>query len=264
MRVVIPDELKIRYRYPARALGITGAVVMIASIFLPWAYAPEALDDVTFTGAPSPLQWFFAILPLFVILLLAIPLVGKQRLGNLAKLVAWNTSAKTGAIMSLIVAAVAVAGIAIGLGGLVNVEVGGWLALLGGLVAVGATLFLPDSPEPTLYRVKSPKWAQILGIVALMALVLFGAAYILGFDDADDFLMFAAFVVGIVMVLRQFGVFGWLGVAAAANRRVLALAAFTVAFAFPFTQNGSDANMSVASQVLIFAATALGLNIVVG
>ncbi|PKQ23687.1 MAG: branched-chain amino acid ABC transporter permease [Actinobacteria bacterium HGW-Actinobacteria-5] len=264
MRVVIPDELKIRFRYPARALGITGGVLMLVSILLPWAYAPEALDDMTFYGAPSPLQLFFAVLPLLLILLLAIPLVGKQRLGKGAKVVAWNTTAKTASIMSLIVVAVAVAAIAIGLGGLVNVDPGGWLALVGGIMAVAATLFLPDSPEPTLYRVKSPKWLQILGIVVLMALLLFGAAYILGFEDADDFLMFAAFVVGMVMVLRQFGVFGWLGIAAAANNRILVLSAFVVAFAFPFTQNGSDANMSVASQVLIFAATALGLNIVVG
>ena len=39
---------------------------------------------------------------------------------------------------------------------------------------------------------------------------------------------------------------------AAARRRSL------VAFLFPFTQNGSDANMSIATQILIFAATALG------
>ncbi len=37
-----------------------------------------------------------------------------------------------------------------------------------------------------------------------------------------------------------------------------------MAFLFPFTQDGSDANMSIATQILIFAATALGLNIVVG
>jgi branched-chain amino acid transport system permease protein len=37
-----------------------------------------------------------------------------------------------------------------------------------------------------------------------------------------------------------------------------------VSFAFPFTQDGSDANMSIATQVIIFAATAMGLNIVVG
>ena len=48
------------------------------------------------------------------------------------------------------------------------------------------------------------------------------------------------------------------------HRQVLILAAFLVAFLFPFTQHGSDANMSIATQILIFAATAMGLNIVVG
>ncbi|MFT4108340.1 branched-chain amino acid ABC transporter permease [Propionicimonas sp.] len=264
MRTIISDELKLRLRFPARAVGIVGAALMIASIFLSWSYGHDALDDVGYNGAPSPLQLFFAILPLFTLLLLAIPLVGKGRLGRWAKVLAWNTSAKTAAISSLLVVVVMIIAIAIDLGGLVNVDPGGWLALVGGILAVAATLFLPDSPEPTLYRIKTPRWLQILGIVVLMALILFGAAYILGFDDADDFLTFGAFVVGVVMVLRQFGVFGWLGIAAANNNRVLVLSAFVVAFAFPFTQNGSDANMSIASQVLIFAATALGLNIVVG
>ena len=48
------------------------------------------------------------------------------------------------------------------------------------------------------------------------------------------------------------------------TRKVLTLSAFVVAFLFPFTQGGSDANMSIATQVLVFAATAMGLNIVVG
>jgi branched-chain amino acid transport system permease protein len=264
MRLAIPHEVKIRFRYPARAVGLLGTVLMLASIFLSWSYGHEALDDMGYYGAPSPLQFFFALLPLLTLLLLAVPLVGKARLGRWARIVAWNTSAKTAAIASLSMAAVMVAAIAVDLGGLVNVDPGGWVALAGGALAVVATLFLPDSPEPTLYRVDSPNWLQILGIVVVMAVSLFGAAYILGFEDADDFLVFTAFVVGLVLVLRQFGVFGWLGIAAANNNRVLVLSAFVVAFAFPFTQNGSDANMSVASQVLIFAATALGLNIVVG
>jgi branched-chain amino acid transport system permease protein len=48
------------------------------------------------------------------------------------------------------------------------------------------------------------------------------------------------------------------------RKKVLILAAFVVAFSFPLTQGGSDANMSIASQVLVFAAAAMGLNIVVG
>ncbi|MFZ0530527.1 MAG: branched-chain amino acid ABC transporter permease [Propionicimonas sp.] len=264
MRTIISDETKVRFRYPARALGIVGTLAMIASIFLPWSYGHGALDDTGFYGAPSPLQWFFALLPIMVLLLLAVPLVGKARLGRYAKAVAWNTSAKTGAIASTATVAVALAAIAIELGGLINIETGGWVALFGGLLAIVSTLFLPDSPDPTLSRVKSPQWLQILAIVLLMGAALFLAAFALNQTDAGVFLTFCTFLVGVVLVLRQFGLFGWLGIAAATNNRVLVLSAFVVAFAFPFTQDGSDANMSIASQVLIFAATALGLNIVVG
>ncbi len=264
MRTVIPDQTKIRFRIPARIAGAIGAALMIVSIFLPWAYGPAALDDMTFYGAPSPLQLFFVILPVLALLLLTIPLVGKPRLGRYARALAWNTSAKTASITATVTVVVAIAAIAIELGGLVNLEPGAWLALAGGLVAVASTLFLPDSPEPTLDRIRGPKWLQILAIVGLMAILLFAGAYALSLRDAGDFLMFAAFLTGIVMIVRQLGAFSWLGLAAANNNRVLVLSAFVVAFAFPFTQDGSDANMSIAAQVLIFAATALGLNIVVG
>ncbi len=264
MKAIISDELKLRLRYQARAVGIVGALAMIASIFLTWAYGHEALDDMAYPGAPSPLQLFFGLLALLVLALLAIPLVGKPKLGRWARIVAWNTTAKTAALAALGMAVVAVAGIAIELGGLINVDPGGWVALAGGLVSVASTLFLPDSPEPSLERVKSPKWLQISVIGVAMALVLFGAAFALGLSDAGSFLTFAAFLVGLVMVLRQFGAFDWLSIAGANNNRVLVLSAFAVAFVFPFTQDGSDANMSIAAQVLIFAATALGLNIVVG
>ena len=264
MSPLITDEMKARLRVPARVVGLIGAALMFASIFLSWSYGHNVLDDVGYYGAPSPLQLFFGLLPLLAAALLAIPLLGKERLGRWARILAWNAAAKAAALWSLIVAAVMVVSIAVELGGLVNVDPGGWLALAGGLIAVAATQFLPDSPEPSLYLVKSPQWLQILSIVVLMAMFLFGSAYILGFNDAGGFLTFGAFIVALVMILRHFGVFGWVGIAAANNNRVLVLSAFVVAFAFPFTQNGSDANMSIASQVLIFAATALGLNIVVG
>ncbi len=264
MRTVIPDELKIQLRYPARAVGLVGAVAMIISVFLPWSYGHAALDDVGFSGSPSPLQLIFLTLPVLVVALLGVPLVGKAKLGRWAKTVAWNTTAKTVAISSLGVVVVAMAAIAIELKGLVNIEVGGWAALAGAVLAAVATIFLPDSPEPTLSRVKTARWVQILAIVVVLAVVLFSAAYALGMSDAGAFLVFAAILTGLVLALRQFGVFGWLGNASANNNRVLVVSAFAVAFAFPFTQNGSNANMSIASQVLIFAATALGLNIVVG
>ena len=89
-------------------------------------------------------------------------------------------------------------------------------------------------------------------------------AYTLDIQDGVVFASFLVALVGMVGGLLGTGFGGYLGFVAANNRRPLLLAAFLVAFLFPFTQNGSDANMSIATQILIFAATALGLNIVVG
>ena len=158
MRSLIPAEVKARFRLPARIVAMVGAALMVASIYLSWSYGHDVLDDVGYYGAPSPLQLFFGLLALVTLALLAVPLLGKERLGRWAKVLAWNSTAKTAAIWSLAMAAVMVAAIAIALGGLVNVDPGGWLALIGGGLAVVATRFLPDSPEPTLYLVKSPQW----------------------------------------------------------------------------------------------------------
>ena len=264
MRSPLPEDVRLRFRYPARLAAIAGAVLMIVSILLPWAYGPAALDNMTYYGGPSPLQLFFVVLPVVALALLAVPLAGRKRLGRFARAVAWNGAARTAAVTATATVLAALISIALELGGLVNIEVGGLLALVGGLVATATTLFLPESPEPTLERVKSPRWVQILAIVAVMACALFVGAFALSLDDAGAFLTFAAFLVGVIMTLRSAGAFAWLGIASANNNRVLVLSAFVVAFAFPFTQNGSDANMSIATQVLIFAATALGLNIVVG
>ena len=85
-----------------------------------------------------------------------------------------------------------------------------------------------------------------------------------GQTDAVGFIAFGVFAIGIFLILGKLGVMGWVAVITAANRPVLVLTCFVVAYVFPFTQGGSDANMSIATQVLIFAATAMGLNIVVG
>ncbi len=145
---------------------------------------------------------------------------------------------------------------------------GGWLSLAGGLLlAAGAHWVWSRTRTPTSSG-SAPTWIEIVDIiVALMAIVLFGAAYILGITDGGDFLL----VVPVRGHRRDRGHArqgGSLRLGrrdrGQANRHVLMLGAIVVAFLFPFTQDGSDANMSIATQVLIFAVTALGLNIVVG
>jgi branched-chain amino acid transport system permease protein len=83
-------------------------------------------------------------------------------------------------------------------------------------------------------------------------------------DDSATFGCLLVMILAVVTGLIGSGFGEYLGFIGANNRRVLILATFVVAFLFPFTQNGSSANMSIATQILVFAATALGLNIVVG
>ncbi|WOQ17563.1 branched-chain amino acid ABC transporter permease [Raineyella sp. W15-4] len=260
-----PERRWSRFAPAGRVAAVVGALLLIGTPYLPWAYAPEALDDMTYTGGPSGLQLFSLIGGVTLLVLLLAPFPARRFLhGRKQDRVNWNRGARAAAIGATVYLAVILAAIALELGGLVNVQPGGWLAFFGAGLALAGTLPLPRGVTPTLQWVRSPHWLQILGIVASMAGVLLAAAYGLGQDDGGSFIAFAVFLGSAIYLIKDSGVLGWLSTAAAQNRKVLVLSAFVTAFAFPFTQNGSDANMSIASQVLIFAATAMGLNIVVG
>jgi len=253
-----------RLQFPARILATVAIAAAAFSVFMPWAYPAGALDNMTYWGAPSPLQWHFFALTLLGAAFFAVPFLGRSRLKRWARIAAWNDAARAASIGALAATVLGIVAIALATGGLVNTEPGVWVALVGSLLAAAASLVLPESPEPSLGRLKPPSWLQILAITLGIAAVLFAAVFMLDLDDPGQFFLYAVLVVAVVVALKEFGIFGWLATAAALNKRVLVFSAFFAAFAFPFTQDGSDANMSIATQVLIFSATALGLNIVVG
>ncbi len=135
---------------------------------------------------------------------------------------------------------------------------------MGALLAwIGTWLMVPDRPA-TLERGKLPAPVEILVVAVTMLGAFIAAAYALDIDDGGAFVVFLAFVGAVVAIIYRTGVMGYISAVSARHRKVLIFSAFVVAFLFPFTQGGSDANMSIATQVIIFAATAMGLNIVVG
>jgi len=261
--LTIPREKLEKFQSAAHIGGVFSAVLGIVSALLPWSYAHEALDDVTYGGAPSPLQYNYIGLAVIAAVLFAAPLVLRKP-GKVRDWVAWNTGARFAGYGLLATGFVAVAAIGIESGGLINVEVGGWIALIAGVLGAVSGLLLDRSPEPSMGRIKTHTIVQILAIAGGLAAVLFAAAFALGLTGPGAFLFYLTFAAFFALTLVRTGVFGWFAKCAADNKKIMVLAAFFVAFAFPFTQNGSDANMSIATQVLIFAATALGLNIVVG
>ena len=254
-----------KYAGPARQVALAGAVLFTAAAFMPWAYLPRALDDMTYWGEPSLLQWFGFGLGVLLIACLLGPLVlNRGRTARARRLVNLGRGAKAAALGALVYIAAISISVAAELGGLVALEPGAWVGLVGAAIATLATRALPDGHDPRLRFVPTPSWLQILGIVGALALVLAAAAFGLGVEDSGAFVSFGILCGVLVWIAARVGVLGWLSAAAAQNRHALVLASFVVAFAFPFTQGGSDANMSIAVGVLIFAAVAMGLNIVVG
>lgn len=253
-------ELQKRYYGIGRILAIAGGVLFAASAFLSWSYGGKALDDMSFMGSPSTLQWFGFVLGLVLAACAAMTLVERvldkgnptlQGIGRISKRFGWIRGAKAAGIGVLAYIVLVLIAIALELGGLVNVEIGGWVALAAAVIGFVGTGLMTAGRAPYLERVPRLVVLEIISIAAVLAALLFAFAFALNQDDGGAFLVVLAFIGILAAVALRSGFGGWFALAGRRNRNVLVAAAFAVAFFFPFTQNGSDANMSIATQVLI-------------
>ncbi len=251
------DAARTKHAAKCPPMAIAGGALMIISGLLSWSYDNRVLGDISIRFYPAGIQLYammFGILAvvLGVVLLRRPPWLSPAR------------GLRILGITALVFLFWVLASIAYQTGGLINLNEGGWVALVGAaLITLGGTL----SPDVEINVRTWPRLSstlEIVIIVVLMAVLLFTVAYTLNIQDGVIFASFLVALIGMVGGLLGTGFGGYLGFIGANNRRPLLLAAFLVAFLFPFTQDGSDANMSIATQILIFAATALGLNIVVG
>ncbi|TCO51692.1 branched-chain amino acid transport system permease protein [Kribbella antiqua] len=242
-------------------LGLAGVVLVIAGSFLSWSYDGTILGDLSINLYPGSLQ----ILTIIVALLALVLLLAEK--GPLTKLGGWLDATlglrALGIWLTLYMVLVLVA-IATESDGLINVNPGGYISLVGAALILVSSRMLPLRQLRDMSEARLPGWFEILSIAVLMAAALFVAAFALGLQDAWSFVLCLVFIAAVVAGLFRTGSMTWVGHAAQRNKKVLTLSAFVVAFLFPFTQGGSDANMSIATQVLVFSATAMGLNIVVG
>jgi len=242
-------------------LGLVGVLLVIVGAFLSWSYDSTILGDLSINGYPGGLQ----ILAIIVAVIALVLLLAEK--GPFKKLASWLDvtlglrflGIGLTAYMVLVVIA-----ISLDSDGLINVNPGAYISLAGAALVTVSGFMLPLRQLRDMSEAKTPAWFEILAIAVLMGSILWVAAYALGLEDAWSFILSLVFVAVLVFAFFRIGAMAWIGHAGQRNRRVLTLAAFVVAFLFPFTQGGSDANMSIAGQVLVFAATAMGLNIVVG
>ncbi|WP_046498499.1 branched-chain amino acid ABC transporter permease [Streptomyces odonnellii] len=268
---------------PSAAAGLTtaaGAVLTFASTFLAWTWTAEFPGDLTVTGYPGGLQ-LLTLTGALLTLLFTLAGRGLRGLG-------WLTpGGKNSPVLLLALGTFAVTwytiiAIAVELGGLANLEPGGWVALVTSLITLIGALGLPgdipadtDNASPWTRFVQSlkaptpekaaplPSWAEILIIAISFGLGLFVFTYGIDTEYAELFIGFLLLVGFGATAIARAGLNHRLSALTATHKNVTVTAAFVAAFAFPFTQS-NDAYATIGANILIFATVALGLNVVVG
>jgi branched-chain amino acid transport system permease protein len=277
-----------------RALATGGGALAIVSTFLSWTWTADFPGDLTVYGYPGGLQ-VLVLIGGILTTLFGLASYGVKGLGWLTPGSA-DPALKLAALGTFATAWYTVIAISDELGGLVNLEPGGFVVAVATLAALLGALALPfERPEPDLadpddrgwdlFRHNSrqkwnifkaafvakapeparalPAYAEILVIVAAMAVGLWVFSYGVSTPYDELFIGFLITAGFGFAALSKAGLVARVSAITAKHRTVTMIGAFVAAAAFPFTQS-NDQYATIGVYILIFATVALGLNIVVG
>ncbi|MCF6521551.1 branched-chain amino acid ABC transporter permease [Streptomyces sp. JJ36] len=252
----------------ARLLTAAGAVAAFASTFLAWTWTEAFPGNLTVYGYPGGLQ----ILTLVGSVLTALYVAA----GHGIRGTRW--AAPSGADKATFFLAAGtfavtwytVLAIAVDLGGLVNLEPGGYIAALATLVLLAGALGLPlnrrtllapgDTPPPPAGLSST---VEILLIAAGAGIGLTVFSYGIGTEYSEAFIGFLLLTIAGGLALSRAGLLVQFRTLTRKHRNIAVAAAFVAAALFPFTQT-SETYTSVGTSILIFGTAAIGLNVVVG
>ncbi|GGQ43265.1 branched-chain amino acid ABC transporter permease [Streptomyces asoensis] len=277
-----------------RALATGGGALTVVSTFLAWTWTAAFPGDLTVYGYPGGLQ-VLALIGGALTTLFGLSSYGIKGLR-------WLTPAgPDGAVKFAALAAFAtvwytIIAITVDLGGIVNLEPGGFIAALATLAALLGALALPfERPEPephdpddtgwdlARHRLRTgreitkaafsggtarpvgnlPSYVEILVIVAILGLGLTVFTYGIGTEYDELFIGFLITAGFGFAALNKAGLVNQASQITSRHQNITICGAFVAAAMFPFTQT-DDQYATVGVYILIFGTVALGLNIVVG
>jgi len=283
----------------ARLTTLVGAVATVASTFMSWTYTTDFPGDLTVTGYPGGLQ----VLTLIGAILTGLFALGAFGVKGLRWLVP-SRSHNTVALFALGTFATTwytVIAIAQELGGLANLDPGGFVAAVGSLVLLVGALALPlhrhplEASDAEFYELgrfaetasvrsgyrwlrearlnhsdlpvgdpgKLPGWLQRVVIVIVAAVGLKVLTFGLATGYTEIFIGYLILVGFSLWALSAAGLTRQFSKLTTVHRPYAACVGLLAAIAYPFAQNNEHwANLGV--NILIFGTVALGLNIVVG
>ncbi len=233
-------------------LAAAGALLLVVGSLTPWAtFFFGYPGKVTLAGFPGGARLYPLLLAAAAVLVV-VDVPGRRRAGLAA------------AIGALAIVAGNVVAIAHDGGGFGAVAYGAWLALVGAVLLLLGVLGLPDDrPVPASFR-RLPAVAELLIIAVSLAVLLLIVVKALDIEESSWFVSFVAFVALAAGALQRLGVFAGLQDLFIRHRRITLAATAITAIAFPFTQSGSSYWLRVFASIGVFAAAAIGLNVVVG
>ncbi|MHA6794114.1 branched-chain amino acid ABC transporter permease [Pseudonocardia bannensis] len=258
-------------------LRVAGGALAVIGALLPWATFvlnegpyPEK-STLQFFVAPLAVTGFrlhLVVLGLATIVVSLVPAVPAK--GRIVRALGWGIIA----IAVLNGAYIAVEGGGVGAitaaGG--SVAFGSLVALAGGVLAVLGATAAGLEPVPT-WTWRLPTWAEWLLLVVVYILLLLVVAAVLTSGGQGGvvnpyagavFLSTLGAVGGALGALHASGLLGWVGVVSERHRVYSVIVLLAVALALPLTGAGTEYWMTVAANIGVYAATAIGLNIVVG
>ena len=241
----------------ARPLALLGLVLVVVGTLLPWAGFTGFPGALSLSLYPSGSRLYCLVLS--VGFLLVLTRFTRRRAAGLA--VALGLLAVV--VQTMI--AITQAG-----GGFVNVSPGADVTLVGALLGVVAFVALPDDGTDGV-PLDPPTWPALpaaveaggvlLALVLGLALVVYSTLHV---DAPSQFVGFCLALVGAMVALNRLGLFSLLGALYARRHTLTLLLMAVAAVAFPFTQGGTSYWLRVAANIGVFAAAAIGLNVVVG
>ncbi len=277
-----------------RALATGGGLLAVVSTFMAWTWTAEFPGDLTVYGYPGGLQ-VLVLIGGALTALFGLASYGVKGLGWLAPAGA-APGLRFAALATFATAWYTVIAISAQLGGVVNLEPGAYVAAAATLIALLGALALPfPHPEPDPFdpddtgweRFKHtgaqnwqtvraafaagprrasrplPSYAEILVIVAVLAVALLVFTYGIGTEYDELFVGFLIITGFGFAALNASGLVGRVTEITARHQNITVCGAFVAAACFPFTQT-DDQYATLGVYILIFATVALGLNIVVG
>ncbi|MCF3183637.1 branched-chain amino acid ABC transporter permease [Streptomyces polychromogenes] len=278
----------------ARAMATAGGALTVVSCFLAWTWTSAFPGDLTVYGYPGGLQWLVLVGGALT------ALFGLSSYG--IKGLRWLTPAgadaaiKLSALAALYTTLYTVKAISTALGGLVNLEPGGFIVLIASVIAYLGARSLPferpelDEADPedswwdryklgyrnrwavtkAAHASGTPKPAralpaslEILIIAAVLAVGLGVFTYGVTTPYQELFIGFLITAGFGFAALQKAGLVARFTALTTKHRNVALVGAFVAAAAFPLTQT-DDQYATLGVNILIFATVALGLNIVVG